>query len=280
VKNLNIKSLFIVVIAVIFAFFIYFIVKKITPEKLNGEVVISAEYESEALLKDLSAAFCAMHPGVNLKVDTVADSSLAYDRLEVRQADAAIVYQHPAGRFLDEDTAFIILGKDKLSVVVNPENPIETITREQLEDIYVGRLLDWSDISDWSGRIRPAALSENYIISSVFSKAFLLKDTMHYSDRVSLIDSFDEMKKNVEQEREAIGFTLASRVTDGSVKPVSVTADDSSKDAGDAVNDNIEWCFIFRTKSQTKQLKELIRFVKTEEAQEIIDGFLIYHKNK
>lgn len=40
-----------------------------------------------------------------------------------------------------------MIAKEGIAVIVNEENPMETITTEQLNQIYTGKLSSWQEIN-------------------------------------------------------------------------------------------------------------------------------------
>ena len=40
----------------------------------------------------------------------------------------------------------VIIAKDALAVVVNPKNQVNQLTREQLEDIFTGKITNWKEV--------------------------------------------------------------------------------------------------------------------------------------
>jgi len=47
----------------------------------------------------------------------------------------------------------IVVAKDGIAVIVNPENPITGITLQQLKDIYTGKISDWRELGGEPGEI-------------------------------------------------------------------------------------------------------------------------------
>ena len=74
--------------------------------------------------------------------------------------DMLIVYEPPEDikeRFPDELAQLEIdpLGRDGLVFLVNAENPVDSLTVEQLQGIYTGDITDWSEVGGEAGPIQP-----------------------------------------------------------------------------------------------------------------------------
>ena len=57
---------------------------------------------------------------------------------------------------------------DGLGVIVNPQNKIGTITREQLEAIYLGKINNWKEIGGMKEKIVVYALDKNNSVDEFF----------------------------------------------------------------------------------------------------------------
>ena len=47
----------------------------------------------------------------------------------------------------------VIIAKDALAIIVNPQNPINQLTREQIEDIYTGKINNWKEVGGEDAKI-------------------------------------------------------------------------------------------------------------------------------
>lgn len=62
-----------------------------------------------------------------------------------------VAYRVPADLILTE------LGRDRLLVIVNVDNPVVGLTRSQLRDIFTGRITNWKDVGGSNAPIIPVA---------------------------------------------------------------------------------------------------------------------------
>lgn len=81
---------------------------------------------------------------------TASKTAQSWRNLAAGSADLLLVYEAPdevkqeleAGPPL-EVTA---IGRDALVFIVNDQNPVQSLTRQQLVDIYAGRITNWSEV--------------------------------------------------------------------------------------------------------------------------------------
>lgn len=147
---------------------------------------------------------------------TVSGTSSAWRNLLERSADLLIVYE-PAQTIKDEIESakekleITPIGRDGLVFVVNKNNPIDSLTRQQLIDIYTGKITDWAEVGGNPGPIAPFQRNEESG-SQVLFLDLLMKDTKpmepakdyRYSSMQGLIDNV----ANYDGEGGSIGFSV------------------------------------------------------------------------
>ena len=112
---------------------------------IAGKVVCSGSSSVTPCMEKLKEAYCATHPQVTVEVqqsdsstgvtdarDGVCDLGMASRALKASEADAGLVA-----------TAIAL---DGLAVVVNPQNPIENISKENLRKAFTGEITTWNQV--------------------------------------------------------------------------------------------------------------------------------------
>jgi phosphate transport system substrate-binding protein len=75
-------------------------------------------------------------------LDGRCDASLASEPL-----DLAVIASELAGRKADRSRLqFHLLANDEIVFVVHPSNPVKRLTWEQLRDIHIGKIKNWSEV--------------------------------------------------------------------------------------------------------------------------------------
>jgi phosphate transport system substrate-binding protein len=86
-------------------------------------------------------------------------TSLAFQDFDGKLADIGMI-----ARSLSEEEkskyAYVTIGYDVIVIIVNEKNPIQTITKEQLHDIYSGRVTNWQELNGINEHI--IATSKSY----------------------------------------------------------------------------------------------------------------------
>ncbi len=121
----------------------------------------------------------------------------------------------------------IEIARDAIGVIVNPKNPVQQLTLQQLSDIYSGKLTNWKDVG---GEDRPIVLlsRESNSGTHVFFLANVVrlgnsKDKTLFSPDTLLLPSSEGIMAEVRQNPNAIGYDGLGYITPD-VKTVAVAA--------------------------------------------------------
>ena len=122
----------------------------------------------------------------------------------------------------------IVVAKDGIAVVVNPDNPVKELTLQQLSKIFTDKSLRWNDLG---GPDEPIIVLSRESSSGtyVFFQEMVLKKQDYMQD-AKLIPATSAIIQSVSTDKSAIGYVglgyaLAAK---DKVKIISVKADDNS----------------------------------------------------
>ena len=112
----------------------------------SGKVTVAGSSSVTPVMEKLAEAYKALNSDVTVEVQQ-SDSTTGVTSSIEGVCDIGM-----ASRELkDEETAKGAQGQaiamDGIAVVVNNENPVEDLTAEQVKDIYVGDMTDWSELA-------------------------------------------------------------------------------------------------------------------------------------
>lgn len=77
----------------------------------------------------------------------VGISALLDQTTDIAMASRAIKFSEKMkAKAAGEDLAEVPIAYDALAVVVHPSNPVKQLTRQQLEDIFRGKVTNWQQV--------------------------------------------------------------------------------------------------------------------------------------
>jgi glucose/mannose transport system substrate-binding protein len=131
---------------------------------------------------------------------------------------------------LTSSTSENLLEMDGIAIVVNRNNPVNSLTKEQLTDIFTGKTTDWSQLGGSPGPIYLYAPDENSGTLDTFNS--LVLGSQQLSARASRFEDNAKLADAVAADPNGIGFTGQSfsrdtkvlGIADATGKPVLPTA--------------------------------------------------------
>ena len=122
-----------------------------------------------------------------------------------------------------EDLAEVPIAYDALAVVVHPSNPVKQLTRQQLEDIFRGKVTNWQQVG---GDDRKIVVYSRETSSGTyeFFKESVLKNKNYMSSSLSM-PATGAVIQSVSQTKGAIGYVGLAYLSPR-VKAIAVSYDD------------------------------------------------------
>jgi len=110
----------------------------------------------------------------------------------------------PGMAYLRTPAQEAVIALDGLAIIVHPDNPVGELTRDQVRDIFAGKIRDWSALGGRPGAIRPHARDDASGTFDTFRALVLGDRALHPS--ALRYESTDELSRMVAVDPRAIGF--------------------------------------------------------------------------
>ncbi|MFH1452911.1 MAG: phosphate ABC transporter substrate-binding protein [Armatimonadota bacterium] len=112
-----------------------------------------------------------------------------------------------------------VVAFDGIAVIVNPENKIDNLTEEQIQEIFSGKVTDWSKAGVGKGTINVVTREEGSGTRASFQDMIMKKYKINAASMVQ--DSNGSVREMVSSDPNAIGYISMDLVND-KVKAVSI----------------------------------------------------------
>ncbi|GEO05895.1 phosphate ABC transporter substrate-binding protein [Adhaeribacter aerolatus] len=167
-----------------------------------------------------------------------------------------------------------LIAYDALSVVVHPENKVNQLTREQLEQIFTGKIKNWKEVGG-NDEVIVAYSRETSSGTYEFFKEEVL-DKKNYAPGILMMSATGSIVQSVSQTRGAIGYIGLAYETED-VKALSVSYDQGKTFVAPSVEaaKNKSYpisrpLFYFYDASVESRVKPFINYVLSPEGQKIV----------
>ena len=203
--------------------------------------------------------------GISALMDNTTDIAMASRPIKFSEKMKA--------RAAQKNIEEVIVAYDALAVVVHPTNPVKQLTRQQLEDIFRGKITNWKQVG---GEDRKIVVYSRETSSGTyeFFKESVLKNKNYMSSSLSM-PATGAIIQSVSQTKGAIGYVGLAYVSPR-IKTLSVSYDNKHYAQPNVENATRKIYPIVRPlyyyyNAETKEaVTPLIDFILSQEGQDII----------
>ena len=222
--------------------------------------------------------FMALDPNARVTVtgggSGVGISALLDKTTDIAMASRSIKFgETMKAKKLGEDLTEAIIANDALAVVVHPSNPVNQLTREQLEGIFRGKITNWKEVG---GEDRKIVVYSRETSSGTyeFFKESVLKNKNYMAGSLSM-PATGAIIQSVSQTRGAIGYVGLAYVSHR-IKTLAISydgqhfAEPSLENAIDKSYPIVRPLYYYYNAQDSARVAPLMRFILSDEGQEII----------
>lgn len=115
--------------------------------KVSGKVVIAGSSSVTPVMEKLTEAYKALNPDVDLELQQ-SDSTAGMTSTVDGVCDIGMASRELKESELEAGLKPLKIAMDGIAVIVSNDNPVEGLTSEQVRDIYMGKITDWSEVNE------------------------------------------------------------------------------------------------------------------------------------
>lgn len=222
--------------------------------------------------------FMNQHPDTRVTVTGggtgVGISALLDNTTDIAMASRPIKFSEKMKiKSAGEDVAEIVVAYDALAVVAHPSNPVKQLTRQQLEDIFRGKITNWKQVG---GDDRKIVVYSRETSSGTyeFFKESVLKNKNYMASSLSM-PATGAIIQSVSQTKGAIGYVGLAYVSPR-VKTLSVSYDGkhySAPTVENATNKTypiVRPLYYYYNVKKKAEIDPLIQYILSPDGQDII----------
>ena len=173
-----------------------------------------------------------------------------------------------------------VVAYDALAVVVNPENPVNELTREQLEGIFRGKITNWKEVGGEDLRIVVYSRETSSGTYEFFKESVL--HNKNYMSGVLSMPATGAVIQSVRQTKGAIGY-IGLAYLNPYVKALAVSYDGgrryvlpSVKNASDGTYPIVRPLYYYYDVEKAAMVQPFVSFIKSADGQCMVEkqGFV------
>ncbi len=236
-------------------------------------------------------AYQTVNPDVRISVTGGGSgtglASLVNGTVDIANASRQIKDEEAeAVRATGVDPVEFVIARDAIAIIVNPENPVNELTLQQISDIYSGKINNWLEVG---GEDRPIVRLSRETNSG--THVYFLETVLRLGDKESttlfsmdtlLLPSSEVISAEVRENPNAIGYDGLGYVT-ADLKVIAVAADETTPyilpSAATVTSGEYPIArdlYMYTAGEPTGHVKEYLAWLFTDAAQAIVEelGFV------
>jgi phosphate transport system substrate-binding protein len=187
----------------------------------TGTLSITGSTTVQPLAEKLAESFMSSNPDVQIDVQG-GGSSVGVKAAGEGTSDIGMASREVKAEELAQfkNMQVHVIARDGIAIVVNPENSVNDLSLDQIRDIFVGKIVNWSEVGGAYAAITVVALEEGSGTRDAFMEMVMGKDAL-ILDNAILQSSNGAVRTVVSTTPNAIAF-LSFGDLDESTKALSI----------------------------------------------------------
>ena len=137
------------------------------------KLVITGASTAAPLVAEIAKRFETLNPGIRIDVQT-GGSARGVNDARSGVSDVGMVSRALSKE--ETDLKSFLLANDGLTVILHKSNPVPSLTREQVIDIYTGKIVNWKDVGGKDQKITVVNKAEGRSTLELFLAFFKINN--------------------------------------------------------------------------------------------------------
>ena len=185
--------------------------------KLSGTVATDGSTSMEKVIGALGEAFMEANPDTTFTYNPTGSGS-GIQAVQEGRCDIGLSSRALKDAEKEAGLTETVLAYDGIAMIVNPANPVEDLSLEQIADIYTGQIPNWSEVGGNDSQIVLIGREAGSGTRGGFEEIVGVVDACQYRQELS---STGDVITTVAQNPDAIGYASLAAVKD-TVKALKV----------------------------------------------------------
>jgi phosphate transport system substrate-binding protein len=192
-------------------------------EKLNANIEIIGSDTMLQVVSNLAEAFKEKENNIKISVtgggSGTGIASLINGEIDIADSSRKIKSEElQKAKDKGQEAIEIPIARDTLSVIVNPKNPIDKLTIEQVSKIFKGEITNWKEVGGIDSQITLYGRQSTSGTYVYFMEEVVKAD---YSTKMRNMEGSQAIVDAVSQDKTAIGYTGIGYVITENKKPLT-----------------------------------------------------------
>lgn len=242
-----------------------------TESTASGTVSLNGSTSMKKLVEASCEAFNAKYPSIKAEGQFTGSGAgleaVANGTADIGDSSRALTDEEKAKGLVEN-----IVAIDGIAVVVDNANTVASLTKQQLADIYTGKVTNWSEVGGSDGSIVVIGREAGSGTRSAFEEILGIEDQCAYAQE---LDQTGAVLTTVASTPHSIGYVSLDVLND-TVKAVSIDGVEPTVDNIKAGTYSLQRPFVMATKGEVSAQNDAVKtwfdFMNSEEGQAIVES--------
>lgn len=238
----------------------------------GDKIVLVGSTSVDPLAQKLAEAYKLANPGAEIEIQAVGSSAGIKAVLD-GSATIGMSSRELKEEEIAEGANPLVICQDGIAVVVNNENPVQDITQEQIQKIFMGEITNWKEVGGNDEEILVVSRESGSGTKGAFEEILKIEKEVDGKKVSGLIENALQaegtgaVKANVASKTNAIGYVSLGYIDD-TVKSTKVDGVDASVENIVSGTYAVARPFVFATKGEVSATDQaFLDFVMSSEGQ-------------
>ena len=113
---------------------------------VSGKIVLAGSSSVTPVMEKLKEAYGKINPGLDIEIQQ-SDSSTGMNAAIDRICDIGMASRELKDGEVQKGLQGMVIAMDGIAVIVHRQNPVSDLTKEQVRDIFTGKIVLWSSLA-------------------------------------------------------------------------------------------------------------------------------------
>lgn len=240
----------------------------------SGTINITGSTSVEKVLNALKDEYMAQNPDVTINYNGTGSSAGIQDTINginnLGASSRELTEEEKASDIKEETFAI-----DGIAVIANPENEVEDLSIQQLQDIYSGKITNWKDVGGKDAEIFVVSREESSGTRSGFEELVGIDADkgVALTKKANVSEGNGNVQLTVAQNENAIGYVSFAFINE-TVKGLKVEGIEANDDniSNDSYQLKRPFLLVYKDEAAlTETGKKFLEFIKSDEGQQIVE---------
>ena len=238
----------------------------------SSKIILVGSTSVDPLAQKLAEAYKAKTPDVEIEIQAVGSSAGIKAALD-GSATIGMSSRELKEEEIAEGANPLIICRDGIAVAVNPENPVQNLSKDQVQKIFMGEITNWKEVGGNDEEIIVVSRESGSGTRGAFEEILKIEKEVEGKKISGLVqtalqaEGTGAVKANVASKANAIGYVSLGYI-DETIKTVQVEGADATAENIVAGTYPVARPFVLVTKGEISETDQaFLDFVMSSEGQ-------------